>query len=183
MKKFISFLILAAVLFTVPALAQTAPTKTNPNYKPFPYCQAGQMLNTSNSSNYFGQTAGSFLDTLSAATTKYFTFAQYGTSTYVPIGIPDEANLSIHVNITKISGTVAGTAILQESMNGTNWATVSSTLAPRVVFGDSSISFTWDGVKYSPYYRTAVTTSAGTMSVSARSDYYIQKKHLVSTSN
>lgn len=83
---------------------------------------------------------------------------------------------SIQVVNTKVSGTVAGTSILQYSVDGTNWKTfdsVGDTLTNTNVATNSKI---WDlnPVLY-PYYRV-VTTGSGTMKALTRAYAYLKRE-------
>lgn len=71
--------------------------------------------------------------------------------------------VSIQITVTKISGTVAGTTVLQGSLDGTNWNTITTedTLTHTNV---SSQGYLWTFVN-SPYlYYRVYSTGSGTMS-------------------
>lgn len=74
---------------------------------------------------------------------------------------------SFVLTITKISGTVGGTATLQGSHNGTDWAGIAT--AYTVTDGTQTKSFDFDRSKYS-YYRIQVV-GTGTMSASMKGTY------------
>jgi hypothetical protein len=107
------------------------------------------------------QTAMTASGTLTDATTGYVT-------SKVPGGY---GNLSIQLIVTKTSGTVAGTAWLQASNDGTNYVTINSTdtLALTNVAAQSKL---WNvGISPYLYYRAKITTT-GTQ-VSTGTGYYL----------
>lgn len=83
---------------------------------------------------------------------------------------------AIQVVNTKVSGTVAGTSILQYSVDGTNWVTkaaVGDTLTNTDVTTNTKI---WDlnPVLYK-YYRV-VSTGSGTMAMLTRAYAYLKEE-------
>lgn len=74
---------------------------------------------------------------------------------------------SFILTVTKISGTVGGTATLQGSHNGADWAGIAT--AYTVTDGTQTKSFDFDRSKYT-YYRIQVV-GTGTMSASVKGTY------------
>lgn len=71
------------------------------------------------------------------------------------------SGITAQVVATKISGVVAGTLVLQGSMDGTNWTTIGSAASVADASGTYSFNTT---VKW--YYYRISWTGTGTMSVS-----------------
>lgn len=80
--------------------------------------------------------------------------------------------IGVQAIITKISGTVAGTATFQGSIDNTNWETIGS--AYTITDASQAKAFTQIGNPYQ-YYRVKFTGS-GTMSASVRI-YYVLRKY------
>lgn len=93
-------------------------------------------------------------DTLNNADTAYLTAPRLGAPYTV---------LSIQLNVTKISGTVAGTAVVQGSIDGINYTSISSDTL-NLVNGNNIKLWALGNAQY-PYHRVAVITS-GTQSSS-----------------
>lgn len=74
---------------------------------------------------------------------------------------------SFILTVTKISGTVGGTATLQGSHDGTQWAGIAT--AYTITDATQTKSFDFDRSKYS-YYRIQVV-GTGTMSASVKGTY------------
>lgn len=101
------------------------------------------------------QTALGALDTLTNADTTTYTVTVSGA----------KSTLAFQTNVTKISGTVAGTIKVYGSLDGTNYITTAVTI---VTVTDASVNY---GITYtsSPYvkYKVQIITS-GTQSCSQR---------------
>lgn len=81
--------------------------------------------------------------------------------------------VGVQAVINKVSGTVAGTATFQGSLDGTNWETIGSAFTLTNVATQAK-AFTQSASPYTSYRVTFVGT--GTMSAQVRL-YYVQKKH------
>lgn len=93
-------------------------------------------------------------DTIANTATKYLTLTVKGAAT----------NVSLQIVTTKINGTVAGTSILQASLNGTNYVDISTdTLANTNVTTNTKI---WNVTPNKYLYYRIKTTGVGTMSAS-----------------
>jgi hypothetical protein len=103
---------------------------------------------------------GNALDTVDN-TEQHVTTPAEGKTTTWNIG------LTAQVIVTKISGTVAGTLVLQGSMNGTDWTTIGSGASVT----DASNTYTFNTVVKWYYYRIS-WTGTGTMSASFR-NYFL----------
>lgn len=75
-----------------------------------------------------------------------------------------KTGITAQVVATKISGTVAGTLVLQGSMNGTNWTTIGSAASVT----DATNTYTFNTTVRWYYYRIS-WTGTGTMSASTKS--------------
>jgi hypothetical protein len=108
---------------------------------------------------------GNSLDTVTNAGTVYFTLTTQPAST--------NNIIEVQYKVTKISGTVGGTATLQSSLDGTNWYTVPGTSANTLTDGSHVTAFkvtNWGG----KYLRIA-TTGTGTMAASLTASYNARK--------
>lgn len=105
-------------------------------------------------------TNGLTLDTVTNTGTKNLTIGTTGKLKFDGSG-------SFILTVTKISGTVGGTATLQGSHNGTDWAGIVT--AYTVTDGTQTKSFDFDRSKYS-YYRINVV-GTGTMAASIKGTY------------
>ncbi|TAN17232.1 MAG: hypothetical protein EPN37_07200 [Chitinophagaceae bacterium] len=92
--------------------------------------------------------------TLTNADTSYLTAPRLGAPYTV---------LSIQLNVTKISGTVAGTAVVQGSIDGINYTSISSDTL-NLVNGNNIKLWALGNAQY-PYHRVVVITN-GTQSSS-----------------
>jgi hypothetical protein len=87
------------------------------------------------------------------------TLAVAGTKTYSLTVTGVKNTLAFQINETKNSGTVAGTAVLKGSIDGTNYVTLATHNLT-----DASASFL-DTYAYNPYYKyQVVVTTTGTNS-------------------
>lgn len=105
-------------------------------------------------------TNGLALDTVTNTGTKNLSIGTTGKLKFDGSG-------SFILTITKISGTVGGTATLQGSHNGTDWAGIAT--AYTVTDATQTKSFDFDRSKYS-YYRINVV-GTGTMAASIKGTY------------
>lgn len=105
-------------------------------------------------------TNGLTLDTVTNTGVKYCSIGTTGKLKFDGSG-------SFILTVTKISGTVGGTAALQGGHNGTDWADIVT--AYTVTDATQTKAFEFDRSKYS-YYRIRVT-GAGTMSASIKGTY------------
>jgi len=106
-------------------------------------------------------TNGLALDTISAASSEFLTIGATGK-------IKANGSTSFILTVTKISGTVAGTAVLQGSHNGSDWADVVTSYT--ITDGTQTKAFEYDKSKYL-YYRIKVTNTTG--SFSYKGTYYV----------
>ena len=154
-----------------------APTHGHPNYSPTPFSATGAMLNTANAVNYAGQTAGSFLDTVGASATVYFSIADSNVNLgWTPYMLPGWGQISFGVNVVKISGTPTGTVTLQSSPDGVNWASRSYTTPMTdtmnlVTAVTTAGNFKLSQIKDDLYYRLKVVTTSTAQSESIRCNY------------
>lgn len=82
--------------------------------------------------------------------------------------------LSIQLNVTKVSGTTAGTASLQLSEDNVNWFPVSVAGVDTLTISNATISKRWEvGAPKSRYYRVRVY-STGTSVQTVAGSYYAQ---------
>lgn len=95
---------------------------------------------------------------------------------YLEGRVADKGAVAIQVNITKISGTVAGTATLYGSVNGSTYQPVDTVDAPAYTLTNvTSQGIIWHIDKsYLNYYRVSITGS-GTMAASFTSDALIKE--------
>lgn len=82
--------------------------------------------------------------------------------------VKTDGSISFVLTVTKISGTVGGTATLMGSNDGTNWAGIAT--AYTITDATQTKSFDSDKTKYL-YYRIACV-GTGTMSASVKAQYY-----------
>lgn len=141
MKK---YLFIAAVLALV-AMASPAAAFAQPG---FPGLVPKTLTTTSH---------GATLDT-TINTGQIVTTPGDGKTTVWNLGI------TAQVVVTKISGTVAGTLVLQGSMDGTNWTTIGSGASVT----DASNTYSFNSTVKWYYYRIS-WTGTGTMSASWKS--------------
>ncbi len=104
---------------------------------------------------------GLALDTVTNTASKNLTIGTTGKAKF-------DGSASFVIVITKISGTVGGTANLFGSNNGTDWAAIGT--AYTVTDATQQTKFDFDRSKYL-YYRVTVT-GTGTMSASVKGAYY-----------
>lgn len=81
--------------------------------------------------------------------------------------------VGVQAVITKISGTVAGTATFQGSLDNTNWETIGSAFTMTNVATQAKLFVQSGGSPYH-YYRVSFVGS-GTMSASVRIYYVVRK--------
>ena len=81
--------------------------------------------------------------------------------------------IGVQTVITKISGTVGGTAILYNSLDGTNYSSTGDTLTLTNVTTNSKV---FGKVTAPGTYYKVVATGTGTMSAQVRL-YYVLRKH------
>lgn len=105
-------------------------------------------------------TNGLALDTVTNTATKNLTIGTTGKLKFDGCG-------SFVFTVTKISGTVGGTATLQGSHNGTDWGGIAT--AYTITDATQTKTFDFDRSKYT-YYRINVV-GAGTMSASIKATY------------
>lgn len=98
---------------------------------------------------------GNALDTVSNTATK--TTTAYKVANF-------NKGVSIGVVVTKISGTVGGSLVLQGSPDGTNWFTIGNATTPS----DASANYSFNTTVGWNYYRIS-WTGTGTMSASFKS--------------
>lgn len=139
MKKFLNLIMVVAGLFIAPAIALAQPGTTNPTPK----------LATTTA---FGST----IDTVDN-TEQHVTTPANGQTYNWNIGF------TVEVITKKISGTVAGTLVLQGSMDGTEWITIGSGASVT----DASTNYSFNTVIRWAYYRVS-WTGTGTMSASMK---------------
>lgn len=99
---------------------------------------------------------GTVLDTISSAGTEYLTLSSQISSSY--------KTATFSLTVTKISGTVAGTATLQGSLDGTLWYTEPGTSAYTITDGTQTTAFKVAYPYGSRYQRVAVTNATGSFS-------------------
>lgn len=107
-------------------------------------------------------TNGLTLDTVTNTATKNL-FIGSGTTGKMKFN----GSASFVLTVTKISGTVGGTATLQGSHNGTDWAGIVA--AYTITDATQTKEFEFDKSKF-PYYRISVV-GTGTMSASIKGTY------------
>jgi hypothetical protein len=105
-------------------------------------------------------TNGLALDTVTNTATKNLFIGTTGKAKF-------DGSASFVLTVTKISGTVGGTATLQGSNNGTDWAGIAT--AYTVTDATQTKSFDFDRSKYL-YYRINVA-GTGTMAASIKGNY------------
>ena len=82
---------------------------------------------------------------------------------YLSLKLTGYYTVSIQVNVTKISGTLGGTIVLQGSLDGTNYVTIPSS-SSLTVTNVASQGYLWT-YSNSPYlYYRVLATGTGTMS-------------------
>lgn len=81
--------------------------------------------------------------------------------------------VAIQPVITKVSGTVAGTAVLYESLDGTNYKSTGDTLT---LANATTNTVLWKKVPPAPVFYKITTVGSGTMSAIVRI-YYVPRKH------
>lgn len=82
---------------------------------------------------------------------------------YLSLKLSGYYAVSIQVNVTKISGTLGGTIVLQGSLDGTNYVTIPSS-GSLTVTNVTSQGYLWNYAN-SPYlYYRVLATGTGTMS-------------------
>lgn len=83
------------------------------------------------------------------------------------------SGVAIQPVVTKLSGTVAGSAILYESIDGTNYKSTGDTLT----FSDQTTNTViWRKTSPIPVYYKITTTGSGTMTAKVRI-YYLPRRH------
>lgn len=117
-------------------------------------------------------------------------YAQPGRATLMPLVEGDTAVNTTAVNkvitltagyegvviqpvLTKVSGTVAGTVVLYESLDGTNYKSTGDTLT---LANSTTNTVVWKKVSPVPVFYKATTVGSGTMSAIVRI-YYVPRKH------
>lgn len=90
------------------------------------------------------------------------------------VGVYDDA--IFQVIITEVSGTTDGTAILQWSVDGTNYKTIAGTDTLDIA-DVTTQSFIWhlNGIPVAPYYKILCTGVGGTMNAIAVGKAYFRK--------
>lgn len=92
-------------------------------------------------------------------------------NTTVTLGaIPGEA-VAFHLTAAKVSGTVAGNAIFEASIDNTNWVTLQTTALTDVSV--NTITYTPSALSFS-FYRIRVTTS-GTCKINTIRGHYLRR--------
>lgn len=82
--------------------------------------------------------------------------------------------LTVQLNVTKVSGTTAGTASLQLSEDNVNWFPVTVAGVDTLTISNASISKRWEiGAPKSRYYRVRVYTT-GTSVQTLAGNFYAQ---------
>ena len=105
------------------------------------------------------------------------TITDTGTATLATGGFSVGSNLTIVVTATQLTGTSAGSAVFQGSLDGVTYATISTAAVDSMTITNGA-TFTWntkkvdsDGYKY---YR-ALFTGTGTSSTKVTGKYLIYK--------
>jgi hypothetical protein len=92
-------------------------------------------------------------------------------NTTITLGsIPGDA-VAFHLTAAKVSGTVAGNAIFEGSIDGTNWVTLQTTALTDVAV--NTITFTPTALSFAQY-RIRVTTS-GTCKINTIRGHYLKR--------
>lgn len=98
------------------------------------------------------------------------TNAQTGYVTANPVTSTFYESIAFQVTLTKTSGTIAGTAVLQGTVNGSTWTNITST-----ALTDATTTYLFSDVPAKYYqYRVAVATT-GTSVSTISSSYYLLK--------
>lgn len=126
---------------------------------------------------------GNFLSPYSATSDTLTLAAATGTiflSTPLITAAP-AVTTTVEVLVTRLSGTAAGTATLQGSMDGTNWNAMTTpntatALATYTVANSASAYYTWvvSGSPF-PYLRVSWTATTATFSATIKAKYYRAK--------
>lgn len=83
--------------------------------------------------------------------------------------------ITVQLNVTKITGTTAGTAAVQLSEDNVNWFPVTATGVDTLTISNASISKRWEiGVPKSRYYRVRVYSTGTTNSQKVTGTFYAQ---------
>lgn len=187
MKKFIAFIalfVLVSGLGTSDLKAQqisnikTTATFNSPNWVPFPYVVNGPLINIANAYAYkaSGTYNNVYTDTpATGSTTTYFYIGTNGNSavpkvtpkvavdTFVPSPVFGKGYMFVQFNVLKISGTPGGSAYLQLSNDGLNWATYRSYVAGADTLTIANVATTqsiyWSVNKTFTYARVVCSTS------------------------
>jgi len=103
------------------------------------------------------------------------TITNAGTATLTTGKILGNYTLSVHVLSTELSGTAAGSGVLQSSIDGTNFATIltfASTADSMTV--DDGTTFVWNTVVTPDLYYRVLFTGSGTESTKVTGSYLIK---------
>lgn len=101
------------------------------------------------------------------------TMANTGTVTKVMTFTAGYDGIVIQPVLTKLSGTVAGTVVLYESLDGTNYKSTGDTLT---LANATTNTVVWKKASPVPVYYKTITSGATTVSAVMRT-YYVARKH------
>lgn len=101
------------------------------------------------------------------------TMANTGTVTKVMTFTAGYDGVVIQPVLTKLSGTVAGTVVLYESLDGTNYKSTGDTLT---LANATTNTVVWKKTSPVPVYYKTITSGATTVSAVMRT-YYVARKH------
>lgn len=101
------------------------------------------------------------------------TMANTGTVTKVMTFTAGYDGVVIQPVLTKLSGTVAGTVVLYESLDGTNYKSTGDTLT---LADATTNTVVWKKTSPVPVYYKTITSGATTVSAVMRT-YYVARKH------
>ena len=177
-------------------------TFVRPYSQPAPWQATGYMLNQSNAYAYLNVSPfiPSYKDTVTTVSTTadlYLMSAIGGsaatpivkpgiaTDTFVGLPLTSIGNLEINLSGALISGTVTGTATLQESPDNVNWYPYDAGTALKqdtLTFSATTLAYSWK-IPFHPslYYRVHLHFLSGTQSTSWTSQWYLKADYVEMT--